>query len=130
MVPPERGTVVVRQRTFSQEDIDRFAALSGDDNPIHVDVAYSAATRFGRTAVHGMLLCSVIAGVAYDAFPGAVLEEQSLVFPAPTFAGEGMTIRLVVLSAEDTTVTVAVEITDPSGTPTCTGEMALRWVSG
>ena len=35
---------------------DRFARLSGDDNPIHVDPAFSARTRFGRTVAHGMLL--------------------------------------------------------------------------
>ena len=43
------STATLVRRTFAQRDFDRFAALSGDDNPIHVDAAFAARTRFGRT---------------------------------------------------------------------------------
>jgi acyl dehydratase len=127
MAPPEVGAVVERRRTFTQADFDRFAALSGDRNPIHVDPAYSATSRFGRTVAHGMMLYAVICAVAAEAFPGAVQDEQSLVFPAPTYAGDEMTIRLTVRSRDGARAEVTTEITDPSGTATCTGEMTLRW---
>lgn len=127
MAPPEEGVVVERRRTFTQADFDRFAALSGDRNPIHVDPAYSATTRFGRTVAHGMMLYAAICGVAAEAFPGAVQDEQSLVFPAPTFAGDEMTIRLIVRSGDGRRIVVAAQITNSAGTPTCTGEMTLRW---
>jgi acyl dehydratase len=127
MAPPEPGTLVERRRTFTQADFDRFATLSGDRNPIHVDPAYSATARFGRTVAHGMMLYSVICAVAAEAFPGAVQEEQSLMFPAPTYAGDEMIIRLTVRSRDPGGAVLAAQIADPAGTTTCTGEMTLRW---
>lgn len=76
--------------TFSQADFDRFARLSGDDNPIHVDEAFSARTRFGRPVAHGLFLCSVLRGLLDKLAPGGRLREQSVMFPAPTYAGEPM----------------------------------------
>ena len=78
------------RRTLTQEEFDRFAALSGDDNPIHVDPAYAARTRFGRTVSHGILLVSVLRGVAETLVQGARLVRHEVRFPAPTFADEQM----------------------------------------
>jgi len=49
---------IIADWTPTQADFDAFAAVSGDDNPIHVDPEFSAHTRFGRTVAHGMLLYS------------------------------------------------------------------------
>jgi len=83
-------------RILAQSDFDRFAALSGDDNPIHVDPAFSARTKFGRTVAHGMLLYSVVSGVlgARLPGPGTMQVEQDLMFPSPTYVGEEITVRL------------------------------------
>ena len=77
-------------KIFSQADFDNFARLSGDDNPIHTDPDFSARTRFGRPVAHGLLLCSVLRGLIDRVVPGGLLTEQSVVFPAPTYAGEPM----------------------------------------
>ncbi len=77
-------------RTLSQQEFDAFARLSGDDNPIHVDPAFAATSRFGRTVAHGMLLYAVIRGLLDQLRPGAKQVTQNLMFPAPTFAGEAM----------------------------------------
>ncbi len=58
-----------RDLSFSQEDFHRFARLSGDHNPIHVDPDYAAGTRFGATVSHGMLLFSAVRGLIHDFFP-------------------------------------------------------------
>jgi acyl-CoA synthetase (AMP-forming)/AMP-acid ligase II len=58
------------KRSFTQEDFDRFADLSGDNNPIHVDPEFSAHTHFGRTVAHGMLLYSTICRVLSTQYPG------------------------------------------------------------
>lgn len=81
-------TTVVR--SFSQADFDQFARLSGDDNPIHTDPVFSSRTRFGRTVAHGLLLCSVLRSLVDQLLPGGRLLEQSVMFPAPTFADEPM----------------------------------------
>ncbi len=66
----EVGHVETLQHRFSQDDFDRFAALTGDDNPIHVDPEFSARTRFGKIVAHGMLLYGMICRVLSTQFPG------------------------------------------------------------
>jgi acyl dehydratase len=98
------GQVESARRAFSQSDFDRFAALSGDDNPIHVDPAFAARTRFGRTVAHGMFLYSVVCGVLGTRLPGpgTLQREQELMFPTPTFVGEAVTIRVEVTHVDAT----------------------------
>ena len=83
-----------RDLSFSQEDFQRFARLSGDHNPIHVDPDYAAGTRFGATVSHGMLLFSAVRGLIHEFFPGARLEVQDLKFPAPAYADEPLSVVL------------------------------------
>ena len=82
------------ERTFSQKEFDAFARLSGDDNPIHVDPGFSAATRFGRTVAHGMLLYAVFRGLVFRLMPHASQLAQDLKFTAPTYADEPMRFTL------------------------------------
>jgi len=86
MIAP--GPLFREARSLSQADFDLFARVSGDDNPIHVDPAFSARTRFGRTVSHGMLLYTVLWGLVRRHVPRARQTSQTLMFPAPTFAGE------------------------------------------
>lgn len=88
-------------KVFSQEDFDLFAQLSGDNNPIHTDPDFCASTRFGRTVAHGLLLCSVLRGLIDRLTPGGRLSETSLMFPAPTFAGEPMQFTVTVTGNSD-----------------------------
>jgi acyl dehydratase len=110
------------ERVFSQADFDRFARLSGDDNPIHVDPAFSAHTRFGRTVAHGLLLCSVLRGLIAQLLPGGRLVDQSVMFPAPTFAGERMCFTAAVTGTDDSGACVKLEVLRVAdGTVTCQG---------
>lgn len=76
------------RHTPTQREFDLFAGISGDDNPIHVDAAFSARTRFGRTVAHGMFLYTLLWRQLREALPHAVSLEQTLKFPSPSFAGE------------------------------------------
>lgn len=82
--------------TLSQEEFERFAALSGDDNPIHVDPQFAARTKFGKPVAHGMHLCSLICRVLGSALPGpgTMILSQEMMFPAPTFADEEITVAV------------------------------------
>lgn len=93
-VSTSSGAAICEPRVFTQADFDRFAALSGDDNPIHVDADFSARTRFGRTVAHGMLLYAALWGLVLRRWPGAVQETQALMFPAPTYAGEAVRLEV------------------------------------
>lgn len=108
MIAP--GPLFSETRTLSQADFDLFAAVSGDHNPIHVDAAFSARTRFGRTVSHGMLLYTVLWGLVQRHLPGARQASQSLMFPAPAFAGEALTFSGTVEAVEGTLVRLAFRI--------------------
>ncbi len=109
---------VVRECTFTQEDFDRFARLSGDDNPIHTDPEFAARTRFGRTVAHGLLLCSVLRGLVEQLAPGQTLAEQAVKFTAPTFTGEAMRF-----TAERAGPDILLEVSRVAdGQVTCTGQ--------
>lgn len=80
--------------TPTQAEFDRFAELSGDDNPIHVDPAFAARTRFGRRVAHGMLLYTRAWALMRRAWPGEAHAGQTLMFPNPSFAGEALRLEL------------------------------------
>jgi acyl dehydratase len=118
------GAVATFYRTFDQRDFDRFAALSGDDNPIHVDPAFAGRTRFGRTVAHGMLLYSTICRALTDALvPGFVQREQELMFVTPTYTGEEVAVRLEItaLEPERGLADLSTVITRPDGSIACQG---------
>ena len=76
--------------TPTQADFDAFAAVSGDDNAIHVDPDFCARTAFERTVSHGMLLYSKLWGMLKRNNPNLVFDMQTLMFPNPAFAEEAL----------------------------------------
>lgn len=85
------------QRVLLQSDFDRFAKLSGDDNPIHCDPAFAAKSHFGATVAHGMLLYGCISkALTEQVGPGVVQMEQTLMFPNPTYVGDRLRVDLQV----------------------------------
>ena len=110
-------------KTFTQADFDAFAALSGDDNPIHVDPDFSARTRFGRTVAHGALLCSVLRGLVEELVPGGRQIRQSTMYPAPSPAGEALRFEAETTSETAGRITLALTVTRlADGEVTCRGE--------
>ncbi len=123
------GQTVSLERMLAQEDFNRFAALSRDDNPIHVDPEFSACTRFGKTVAHGMFLYSLIHTALALHFPGAEQVSQNLMFPEPSFVGEKVTVSLRVLEVQTAECRARLEtvVTRPGGQVGCQGEAVLRW---
>jgi acyl dehydratase len=99
------------QRVVTQGDFDRFARLSGDCNPIHVDPQFCLGTRFGRTLCHGMFLYALIAQAIRAHLPpsGRVLA-QELKFPGPVYAGDALTLELERSDADDGRVEVRARV--------------------
>lgn len=109
------GQVFETRRTFSQHDIDRFAALSGDDNPIHVDPKFAADTRFGATVCHGMLLYSVLSAAIHAHIPGARQLAHEMMFPTGTPADEELVVRIEVVEMEAEQAVLEVALLRPGG---------------
>lgn len=80
------------ERTFHVDDaaIEAFAALSGDRNPVHLDDAYAATTRFGGRIAHGMLTGGFFSALLAGDLPGpgSVYLGQRLRFTAPVRPGD------------------------------------------
>lgn len=102
-------------RVLLQSDFDRFAKLSGDDNPIHCDPVFAAMSHFGATVAHGMLLYACICKGLAELIPGpgAVQLEQSLMFPNPTFVNDPIAVRLRVEGNAGGILDIATEVTKP-----------------
>ena len=122
-----KSDTIVLEKELTQADFDAFAALSGDDNPIHVDAEFSAGTRFGDTVAHGMLLGTILRGMLEQLVPGSRQVEQNLMFPAPTYAGDAL--RFAVIRRSDDGLYVVAELNCErieDGVITCAGEATLR----
>ncbi len=52
--------------TITADEIERFADLALDDNPLHIDAAYAQTTAFGQRIAHGLLGLSVASGLAWQ----------------------------------------------------------------
>ena len=114
------------QRVLLQTDFDRFARLSGDDNPIHCDPAFAAKSHFGATVAHGMLLYSCICkALTEQVGPGTVQTEQTLMFPNPTYAGDRLRIDLQVDAERESLLDILTEVTKVGA-----GDTALATASG
>jgi len=86
------------EKTISAQDVDLFASLSGDNNPIHLDDEYAKSTSFGQRIVHGMFSAALISAVAGTKLPGSggVYLSQSLKFRKPIFIGNTAVATLTV----------------------------------
>jgi len=86
----EPGQSAVYERTVTEDDIVRFAELSGDDNPVHLDEAFAAKTLFKGRIAHGMLSAAFISTTVGTKLPGygSIYVSQSLRFRAPVRIGD------------------------------------------
>jgi 3-oxoacyl-[acyl-carrier protein] reductase len=117
-------------RTVTADDVATFARLTGDDNPLHMDEAFAAATTFRKRVVHGMLTASFLSTVIGTKLPGpgALWFEQQLRFLAPVRIGERVTVRARVLSksAAARIITLATDVFAGNGRPVITGEAKVK----
>ena len=123
------GTIATSTHLLTQEDFDRFAVLSRDDNPIHVDPKFSARTRFGKTVAHGMFLFSLVHRALDAQWPGARQISQDLMFLYPSYVGEKVSISLEVLEVmpEQKVGRVKTTVTRPRGEIGLQGETLVEW---
>ncbi|MBA2611136.1 MAG: MaoC family dehydratase [Bacteroidetes bacterium] len=72
---------------FSQEEVNRFAEVTGDKNPVHTDAEYAAKSMFKRPIMHGMLSASLFSKVFGTLFPGegTIYLKQTLNFLKPMY---------------------------------------------
>ena len=101
----------------------------GDTNPVHLDDAYAAATRFGRRIAHGMLTGSLISAVLGNDLPGhgTIYLGQDLKFKAPVFIGDTVTatVELVKYREDKRIATFHTTCTNQDGVLVIEGEAVV-----
>jgi len=105
------GDEVQFTKTIAPEDLEAFAKLSGDRNPLHMDDKFAARTHFQRRVVHGMLIAnylSTLVGMKCPG-PGALWTEQNLRWPAPVFIGDRIQVALKVTHKSGGSRTLIIE---------------------
>jgi acyl dehydratase len=99
--PPDVGSRATWTRTFTADDVEAFARLSGDRNPLHFDREFAARTRVGRLVVQGGLTTGLFNALVAERLPGpgSVFLHQEWDYPAPVYIGDTVTAEAEVLEA-------------------------------
>jgi 3-hydroxybutyryl-CoA dehydratase len=88
---------------ITQDMVNQFAQLSGDFNPIHIDVEYAKSTSFGKPIAHGMLISSFFSTLIAQEYPGpgSIYLKQELNFLKPCFIDDVINIVIRLINRED-----------------------------
>jgi len=90
-------------KSFSANEVNAFAALSLDFNPVHLDAEYAKNTAFGQQIVHGMLVSSLFSGLLGKQLPGegTIYLGQDLKFKKPIFIDQKVTATVEVIEIRE-----------------------------
>lgn len=115
-------------RIVTEDDVHTFAAVTGDNNPVHLDAEYAATTSFGQPIAHGMLTAGFISAVIGTRLPGpgVIYLEQTLKFRAPVFIGAEVTTTVTVKELNERRKRAVLEtICTVEGKKVVTGEATI-----
>lgn len=137
------GTIVIEdleigmrrslQKLITDRDIELFAEVSTDHNPVHLDDAYAQDTIFGGRIAHGMLTAGLISAVIGEQLPGhgTVYLGQDLRFLAPVRPGDMVKAEVEVLEIDYAKRRVRLKTTCTiDGKPVLAGEAKVLAPSG
>jgi 3-hydroxybutyryl-CoA dehydratase len=86
-------------KTITEGDIELFARVTGDFNPIHLDQTYAEKTYFKGRIAHGLLSVGLVSAVLGNILPGhgTIYLSQEVKFLAPVRIGDTITARVEVI---------------------------------
>jgi acyl dehydratase len=99
--PPAVGARATWTRTFTEQEVELYARITGDRNPLHFDPQYAARTRVGRLVVQGGLTTGLFNALVAMELPGAgsVFLHQEWDYPAAVYVGDTVTAEAEVTEA-------------------------------
>jgi acyl dehydratase len=114
------GQTATRTKMVAEEDLQKYAEITGDYNPLHFDDAFAARTRFGRRVAQGGITAGLLnALVAMDLpGPGTVFMSQSISYRAPVYVGDVLaaTVAVAGLKADKPVCHLTFTISNQDGT--------------
>jgi len=86
-------------KTITEKDINDFAKVTGDFNPVHLDQAYAEKTMFKGRIAHGLFSVGLLSAVLGNILPGhgTIYLSQEVKFIAPVRIGDTLTARVEVI---------------------------------
>lgn len=128
-LPPEKRVSV--SRVVKEEDIETFANLSLDRNPVHFDEEFASRTVFGRRIAHGGIGAALISGALTQLMgEGNIWLSVSIKFKKPIYIGDELTCSLTLSDIDRRGVASAnVEVTNASNEIIISGTIkSMRFV--
>ena len=97
----------------TEEEIKKFAALSGDRNPLHMDSDYARSCGFEDQLAHGLLIGAKISGVIGMQLPGkrCLLLEQKLSYPNPLYPGDCASVKVEIQTVHTELSVIELKVT-------------------
>ena len=125
-------------REITQAEVNAYAELSGDRNPVHLDPVFAAGTPFGGTIVHGYLTLSLVVPLMAEVFEvtgmgvGINYGLDRMRFPAPVPVGSRIRVHGEVLAVDEVAggYQIAPRVTfdiEGGAKPACVADMVLRY---
>ncbi len=86
-------------KTFTEADLGLYSGITGDFNPLHMDVEYAKQSRFGERVVHGILVVGLASSVLGMKLPGigTIILDMTFRFIAPVKIGDTITVEAKVV---------------------------------
>lgn len=116
---------------FTVEDVEKFASISKDINPIHLDSAAAAESIFGQQVVHGMLAASLFSALLGVHLPGAgtIYLSQNLSFKAPVFLNQEVTatVEVIEIRARNSLAKLRTYCVNDQGVTVIDGEALVKF---
>jgi acyl dehydratase len=108
---PVTGYQFAHPFRFEQADVIKFADITGDNNPVHLDSDYAARTPFGKPIMHGFLSGSIFSKVFGTIYPGegTIYLEQQMIFKRPMFVATDYMAKFIVLEVDPAKASLVVQ---------------------
>ena len=124
------GDKALLSKAFTEEEVFRFAAISTDMNPLHLDKEFGRSSIFGHRIVHGILVASLFSGLMGMELPGpgSIYLGQSLNFKAPVAIGEEITasVEIIKIREDKPIVTLRTVCVNGAGKVVIEGEAVIK----
>ncbi len=123
------GSKALFSKQISERDVETFAEISGDKNPLHLDEQFAKGTRFGARIAHGGFTFGVISAALGMELPGpgTVYLSQSLKFVKPVYFDDTITatVEITAIRADKGIVTLKTDCTNQRGEKIAEGEATV-----
>jgi acyl dehydratase len=117
-------------KKFTEEEVFRFAEISTDKNPLHLDKEYGKDSIFGQRIVHGILVASLFSGLIGMKLPGegSIYLGQNLSFKAPVAIGEQVTasVEIIKIRKDKPIITLRTVCVNSEGKVVIDGEAVVK----